>query len=181
MALCMTAVSQLLVHWRYCSLVKSHGNEVIGSCLQRVQQFMTGYCTSADTGARSKWPTSSRWHFQMHFVECKVYVLIQILQIFLQQGPINNTSALDHVMAWYHQAPSHYLTPVEKDSWHLMVSQGHNEFTELVLMSMTPGYQYRADSRFAPSQWETALLCNDVSNWLGTNLKSALSMHGNNI
>ena len=26
---------------------------------------------------------------------------------------------------------------------------------------------YRADSRFAPSQWETALLCNDVSHWLG--------------
>ena len=25
----------------------------------------------------------------------------------------------------------------------------------------------RADSRFAPSQWETTLLCNDVSHWLG--------------
>ena len=25
----------------------------------------------------------------------------------------------------------------------------------------------RADSRFAPCQWETALLCNDVSHWLG--------------
>ena len=28
----------------------------------------------------------------------------------------------------------------------------------------------RADSRFVPSQWETALLCNAVSHWLGTNL-----------
>ena len=27
-----------------------------------------------------------------------------------------------------------------------------------------------ADSRFAPSQWETASLCNDVSHWLGVNL-----------
>ena len=26
--------------------------------------------------------------------------------------------------------------------------------------------KYRADSRLAPSQWETALLCNDVSYWL---------------
>ena len=33
---------------------------------------------------------------------------------------------------------------------------------------------YRADSRFAPSQWETALLCNGVSHWLGTSLESAL-------
>ena len=30
------------------------------------------------------------------------------------------------------------------------------------------------DSRFAPSQWETALLCNDVSHLLGTSLESAL-------
>ena len=31
-----------------------------------------------------------------------------------------------------------------------------------------------AGSRFAPSQWETALLCNDVSHWLGASLESAL-------
>ena len=34
--------------------------------------------------------------------------------------------------------------------------------------------QCRADSRFAPSQWETTLLCNDVSHWLGARLKSTL-------
>ena len=33
----------------------------------------------------------------------------------------------------------------------------------------------RADSRFALSQWETALLCNDVSHWPGANLESALN------
>ena len=32
----------------------------------------------------------------------------------------------------------------------------------------------RADSSFAPSQWETVLLRNDVSHWLGANLESAL-------
>ena len=32
-----------------------------------------------------------------------------------------------------------------------------------------------ADSTFAPSQWETALLCNDVSHWRGANLESAQS------
>ena len=34
---------------------------------------------------------------------------------------------------------------------------------------------FRADSRFAPSQWGTALLCNDVSHWLGASLESAIS------
>ena len=33
---------------------------------------------------------------------------------------------------------------------------------------------YRDDSRFAPSQWETALLCNDISHWLGASLESAM-------
>ena len=32
----------------------------------------------------------------------------------------------------------------------------------------------RADSMFPPNQWETALLCNDVSHWLGANPESAL-------
>ena len=35
----------------------------------------------------------------------------------------------------------------------------------------------RVDSRFAPSQWEMALLCNDISYWLGANLESALIWH----
>ena len=38
---------------------------------------------------------------------------------------------------------------------------------------------YRADFRFAPSQWEMALLCNSISNWLGTSLDSALGVSGN--
>ena len=32
----------------------------------------------------------------------------------------------------------------------------------------------RADRRLAPSQWETVVLCNDVSHWLGTSLESTL-------
>ena len=32
----------------------------------------------------------------------------------------------------------------------------------------------RVDSKLASSQWETTLLCNDVSHWLGANLVSAL-------
>ena len=37
-----------------------------------------------------------------------------------------------------------------------------------------PSCRVRSDSRLAPSQWETALLCNDVSHWLGANLESSL-------
>ena len=36
---------------------------------------------------------------------------------------------------------------------------------------------YRANSRFTPSQWETGLLCNDVSHWPSASLESALDLH----
>ena len=38
----------------------------------------------------------------------------------------------------------------------------------------------RVDSRFAPRQWETALLCNDVSLWLGASLKPPLQVYSTN-
>ena len=37
-----------------------------------------------------------------------------------------------------------------------------------------PHIVFRADSRFTPSRWETVLLCNDVSHWLGSSLESAV-------
>ena len=39
----------------------------------------------------------------------------------------------------------------------------------------------RDDSKFVPNQWETALLCNAVSHWLGTNLESTLYICSNNL
>ena len=36
--------------------------------------------------------------------------------------------------------------------------------------------ELRADSRLAPSQWETPLQSNVVSHWLGANLESALEL-----
>ena len=38
----------------------------------------------------------------------------------------------------------------------------------------TSGIKSMADSRFVPSQWEMALLCNNISHWLGANLELAL-------
>ena len=51
--------------------------------------------------------------------------------------------------------------------------QSHQQ-TRYVSTSSCHYGTYRADPRFAPSQWETALLCNDVSHWLGASLESTL-------
>ena len=50
------------------------------------------------------------------------------------------------------------------------------EGTDIELWHSTTVVVCRADSRSAPSQWETALLCNDVSHWLVASLESALDM-----
>ena len=51
-----------------------------------------------------------------------------------------------------------------------MASLGHNEFWQPLRFEA-----YKADSRLAPSQWETSLQSNAVSHWLGANLDSALA------
>ena len=65
-----------------------------------------------------------------------------------------------------------------------VISNFHKSFQNSVLVANNitywpsspspPVYIHRADSRFAPSQWEMALLCNDVSHWLGADLESAM-------
>ena len=40
---------------------------------------------------------------------------------------------LVEVMAWCHQAPSHYLNQCKPSLWHYMASLGQNEFTQLFL------------------------------------------------
>ena len=61
---------------------------------------------------------------------------------------------------------SGYLVGVAWEMLHLG-NQGPVDSTKLVPY-------LRADSMFAPGQWETALLCKAVSNWLGASLESAL-------
>ena len=53
---------------------------------------------------------------------------------------------------------------------HMHISQLDSIHAELHWINI----KCRADSRLATAQWETALLCNAVSHWLGAKLESAL-------
>ena len=48
-------------------------------------------------------------------------------------------------------------------------------------LSKETAKEYRDQSRYAPSQWETLLHCNDVSHWLGAYLYWFLVYPGNDI
>ena len=68
----------------------------------------------------------------------------------------------DTKRGWYHVALCNTLRTQQKVCRYMFVN----------CFIIGPGK--RADSRFVPSRWETALHCNDVSHWLGTNLESVL-------
>ena len=61
-------------------------------------------------------------------------------------------------------AKTYYPWPTEIAIWFIVVC----------IIQPNLGRYHRADSRFAPSQWETSLQSNAVSQWLGANLESAL-------
>ena len=79
-------------------------------------------------------------------------------------------------MAWWRKAASHYLS----QSWPRSLSpygftrpqwvKAGTEWLPLCIFLDA----FRADSRFASSQWETPLLCNGVSHWLSASLESGL-------
>ena len=77
---------------------------------------------------------------------------------------------------------SHHISP----SWpKCRVTIESNLWKMVLLRDSTVSTNINRDhSRFAPSEWETVLLCNDVSHWLGASLESALhksSQHKHNI
>ena len=58
--------------------------------------------------------------------------------------------------------------------WYLALTTLNKEQIIHILFSMFCTIQHRADSGYAPSQWEISLQSNSVSHWLGANLESAL-------
>ena len=107
----------------------------------------------------SLWPIDTIWHWK-------------------------SVSSLVQIMVCCLMAPTHYLFHVAElhAKFHsdLKVSPPNRLATsrlcELLCLITKAGLaeSYRADSGFAPSQWEMSLQSNAVSHWLGANLESAL-------
>ena len=111
---------------------------------------------------------------------------IRSLQLIGESGTI---SALIRVMAWRWLAPSHcpnqsglHLCALPSDQCSDRTGLKVNDVASgLQFQHRPPGWHallyFRADSRFAPNQWETSLQSNAVSHWLGINLEPALYLY----
>ena len=65
------------------------------------------------------------------------------------------------------------MTPALSSPWN-----DENEWGRIISVACKKSASVCSDrKRFASSQWETALLCNDVSHWLSAGLESVLKMY----
>ena len=72
------------------------------------------------------------------------------------------------------EPPAEFILNKDKYFIHCQCTANGHRINWYTFLTMNYLYLYRADSRFAPSQWETSLQSNAVSHWLGSSLESAL-------
>ena len=96
------------------------------------------------------------------------------------QSSCHETKSSNQFSGWWFDAELHvYIAVLSADTnthTHASTTQISRIFScDRIFKAQMLMHTARAHCRFAPSQWETALLCNDVSHWLGASLESALT------
>ena len=120
--------------------------------------------------------------FKCIFVNGNICILAKMSLKFVPKGPINNIPALVQVMAWRRSGDKPLSEPLMvRSPTHIYVTWPPwvNISGRLICLFLFDRHiQFRADFRFAHSQWEASLQSNAVSNRLGVNLESALQLPG---
>ena len=91
LAWCKTAVSSVLMHWRYCSLALRH--------------WCSDIAYAIDMSFNTLRPRQNGRHFPDDIFKCNflnenIWISIKISLKFVPGGPINNIPALVQIMAW---------------------------------------------------------------------------------
>ena len=77
--------------------------------------------------AETRWPTFFRRHFQMHFFNENVWILIKISLKFVPKGPINNIPTSVQVRAAPNRRQAIIWTNDDLIYWHIYASLGFEE------------------------------------------------------
>ena len=179
-----TVVSPLLMCWRYHSFAELWLSAMSGVMCNR-SWLVTELQQGADNGchykstvtasqhrdhfvyAPSQWETTLQCNVVPHWLDTHKMIPANT-GIILCMCPANERqryNVTSPLIGWAHT------------KWSLQHHQ-HKHTLDMTPWILGPWPEDtnmpRAHSRFAPCQWETALLCNDVSHWLGASLESAL-------
>ena len=116
------------------------------------------------------------WQMKISLWNSKCLFSINYLHLnLLDTLPLPHcASSPEHQMNWGFVS-NNLLMELHWFEFHVMVQVINKDWCFLYLFVLGSCYYYiRAESRFAPNQWEMALLCNNVSHWLDASLESAL-------
>ena len=80
----------------------------------------------------------------------------------------------NHILQGYSAGTGEITEATHKNMGKIGQHLNKTKHNKMLICAYIIGLLYRADSRFTPSQWEMALLCNKVSHLLGASLESAL-------
>ena len=109
--------------------------------------------------------------FKCNFLDENEGIPLKISLTFVSKGPIDNIRSLVQIMAWRLPCYRPLSDPVMGSLWtHVCVTRSQwvkppdhqNSLEPCVLLDVI-----QADSRLAPSQWETSLQSNAISHWRG--------------
>ena len=123
------------------------------------------------------------WVHNIRILQHNVIILLASIASLLADGALHDLTGLwKSWTAWYWDVWGHLrLCVVTQCSYyiHCMFEKHHvwsvpYSFSSPCARRM---YLFRAGHRFVPSQWERALLCNNISHWLGANLESDLLLY----
>ena len=126
--------------------------------------------------ARYYWPVVSRTPVNFPHKETIMRKAFPCHDVTCTEFPAACQTAVDWMLSWnLTNRPSvsfEGMHPVTHGDAHVQIIRNTHmlSITHNVLLH----YYNRADSRFAPSQWEMSLQSNAVSHWLCANLESAL-------
>ena len=114
------------------------------------------------------------WHLCLTFLQLHGQEIYYTLRGTMPAHVVHNTTFQYIYIFIWGEYNEYYLVDFKAQCaiWNDML--WHDIWHVFFLFIFHRWFHYRADSMFAPSQWETALLCNDVSHWLGANIESAL-------
>ena len=128
-----------------------------------IKTFSLSLSLSLSNPSRLSWEQHRDQYIVRHHIsECQQFVVINVRRwLVIYCGGIE-TWIVQSSICWYQRF--FLLIALTLCAWRTTGGQRRHR----------DSIWSRADFRFALSQWQTALLCNDVSHWLRASLESAL-------
>ena len=118
------------------------------------------------------WKSAFLWVAAFVHLYCVLWTILE--NCLIKPSPFKLPRWKEQFLMVFVEPPAEFILNKDKYFIHCQCAANGHRINWYTFLTMNYLYLCRADSRLAPSQWETPLQSNAVSHWLGTSLESAL-------